>query len=136
VADWDAPEVLLVVEHLGVAHVVDGDFNIRYTRLAYGLDNIEEREFPTEETLTLQDLRTNEATLKNIRLWDTKPLLATYSQLQEIRTYYKFRDFDIDRYLINGEYRQVTLSPRELSAKDLPSRIWINERFQSRCVFG
>jgi uncharacterized membrane protein (UPF0182 family) len=104
------------------------DFNIRYTRLAYGLDNIEEREFPAEETLTLQDLRKNEATLKNIRLWDTQPLLATYSQLQEIRTYYKFTDIDIDRYLINGEYRQVTLSPRELSAKDLPSRIWINER--------
>jgi hypothetical protein len=104
------------------------DFNIRYTRLAYGLDNIEEREFPAEETLTLQDLRKNEATLKNIRLWDTRPLLATYSQLQEIRTYYKFTDIDIDRYLINGEYRQVTLSPRELSAKDLPSRIWINER--------
>jgi len=49
------------------------DFNIRYTRLAYGLDNIEEREFPAEETLTLQDLRKNEATLKNIRLWTPGP---------------------------------------------------------------
>jgi uncharacterized protein len=112
------------------------DFNIRYTRLAYGLDNIEEREFPAEETLTLQDLRRNEATLKNIRLWDTRPLLATYSQLQEIRTYYKFTDIDIDRYRINGEYRQVTLSPRELSAKDLPSRIWINERLTYTHGYG
>jgi uncharacterized protein len=112
------------------------DFNIRFTRLAYGLDNIEEREFPAEETLTLQDLRQNEATLKNIRLWDTRPLLATYSQLQEIRTYYKFTDIDIDRYLINGEYRQVTLSPRELSAKDLPSRIWINERLTYTHGYG
>jgi hypothetical protein len=112
------------------------DFNIRYTRLAYGLDNIEEREFPAEETLTLRDLRKNEATLKNIRLWDTRPLLATYSQLQEIRTYYKFTDIDIDRYLINGEYRQVTLSPRELSAKDLPSRIWINERLTYTHGYG
>jgi uncharacterized membrane protein (UPF0182 family) len=112
------------------------DFNIRYTRLAYGLDNIEEREFPAEETLTLQDLRKNEATLKNIRLWDTRPLLATYSQLQEIRTYYKFTDIDIDRYRINGEYRQVTLSPRELSSKDLPSRIWINERLTYTHGYG
>ncbi len=112
------------------------DFNIRYTRLAYGLDNIEEREFPAEETLTLQDLRKNEATLKNIRLWDTRPLLATYSQLQEIRTYYRFTDIDIDRYRINGEYRQVTLSPRELSAKDLPSRIWINERLTYTHGYG
>ena len=103
------------------------DFNIRYTRLAYGLDNIEEREFPAEQTLTLQDLRKNEATIKNIRLWDTRPLLATYSQLQEIRTYYKFTDIDIDRYRINGEYRQVTLSAagalREGSAEpDLDQR--------------
>jgi hypothetical protein len=112
------------------------DFNIRYTRLAYGLDNIEEREFPAEETLTLQDLRKNDATLKNIRLWDTRPLLATYSQLQEIRTYYKFTDIDIDRYRINGEYRQVTLSPRELSSKDLPSRIWINERLTYTHGYG
>jgi hypothetical protein len=112
------------------------DFNIRYTRLAYGLDNIEEREFPAEETLTLQDLRRNEATLKNIRLWDTRPLLATYSQLQEIRTYYKFTDIDIDRYRINGEYRQVTLSPRELSSRDLPSRIWINERLTYTHGYG
>ncbi len=112
------------------------DFNIRYTRLAYGLDNIEEREFPAVETLTLQDLTRNEATLKNIRLWDTRPLLATYSQLQEIRTYYKFTDIDIDRYRINGEYRQVTLSPRELSAKDLPSRIWINERLTYTHGYG
>src|SRR2546426_1027924 len=112
------------------------DFNIRYTRLAYGLDNIEEREFPAEQTLTLQDLRKNDATLKNIRLWDTRPLLATYSQLQEIRTYYKFTDIDIDRYRINGEYRQVTLSARELSSKDLPSRIWINERLTYTHGYG
>src|SRR3989454_2243193 len=112
------------------------DFNIRYTRLAYGLDNIEEREFPAEQTLTLQDLRKNEATLKNIRLWDTRPVLATYSQLQEIRRYYKFTDIDIDRYRINGEYRQVTLSARELSAKDLPSRIWINERLTYTHGYG
>jgi uncharacterized membrane protein (UPF0182 family) len=112
------------------------DFNIRYTRLAYGLDNIEEREFPAEQTLTLQDLRRNDATLNNIRLWDTRPLLATYSQLQEIRTYYKFTDIDIDRYTINGEYRQVTLSPRELSAQALPSRIWINERLTYTHGYG
>jgi uncharacterized protein len=112
------------------------DFNIRYTRLAYGLDNIEEREFPAEETLSLADLRKNGATLKNIRLWDTRPLLATYSQLQEIRTYYKFTDIDIDRYRIDGEYRQVTLSPRELSSKDLPSRIWVNERLTYTHGYG
>ena len=112
------------------------ELNIKYTRMAYGLDNIQEREFPAEERLTAADLRTNDATIRNIRLWDTRPLLATYSQLQEIRTYYKFTDIDIDRYRINGEYRQVTLSPRELSYRDLPSKIWINERLTYTHGYG
>jgi uncharacterized membrane protein (UPF0182 family) len=110
--------------------------NIQFTRMAYGLDNIQEQEFPAEERLTAADLRANDATIRNIRLWDTSPLLATYSQLQEIRTYYKFSDIDIDRYRLNGEYRQVTLSPRELSYRDLPSKIWVNERLTYTHGYG
>jgi len=101
--------------------------NIQFTRLAYRLNDIEDREFPIEESLTRQDLRRNDLTVKNIRLWNHAPLLKTYSQLQEIRTYYKFMDVDNDRYRINGEFRQVMLSPRELSYAALPSRSWINE---------
>ncbi len=85
--------------------------NIQYTRLAYGLTQIEEQEFPTEENLTAKDLQKNNLTVKNIRLWNHGPLLQTYSQLQEMRTYYKFTGVDNDRYTINGEYRQVMLSP-------------------------
>jgi len=101
--------------------------NIQFTRLAYRLQDIVDREYPVEETLTRQDLKRNDLTIKNIRLWDHAPLLKTYSQLQEIRTYYKFMDVDNDRYRINGEFRQVMLSSRELSYASLPSRSWINE---------
>jgi hypothetical protein len=101
--------------------------SIRFTRQAYGLDRIDEVEFPAEEKLTREDLRRNDLTIKNIRLWDHRPLLTTYAQLQEIRTYYKFVDVDNDRYLIDGEYRQVMLSAREMSYQHLPSRSWINE---------
>ena len=101
--------------------------SIRFTRQAYGLDRIDEVEFPAEEKLTREDLRRNDLTIKNIRLWDHRPLLTTYGQLQEIRTYYKFVDVDNDRYLIDGEYRQVMLSAREMSYQHLPSRSWINE---------
>lgn len=101
---------------------------IRMTRQAYGLDGIEERDFPADENLRGEDLARNAATITNIRLWDHRPLLATYSQVQEIRTYYKFVDVDNDRYLINGELRQVMLSPRELSYRNLPGgRSWIND---------
>jgi len=101
--------------------------NIRHTRLAYGLDRVRDQEFPAEESLTREDLRRNDLTIKNIRLWDHAPLLSTYSQLQEIRTYYKFVDVDNDRYTVNGEYRQVMLSTRELSYRALPARTWVNE---------
>ncbi len=101
--------------------------NIAATRQAYGLDKIVEKEFPALETLTAEDLRRNDATIKNIRLWDRAPLLTTYAQLQEIRPYYRFVDVDNDRYTISGGYRQVMLSARELSYRDLPGeRTWIN----------
>jgi uncharacterized membrane protein (UPF0182 family) len=104
------------------------EHNIRFTRFGYDLDRIELRPFDVSYELDAGDIAQNEATIKNIRLWDNNPLLRTYSQLQQIRTYYKFMDVDNDRYTINGEYRQVMLSPRELSYNDLPSKSWINER--------
>ncbi|MEK7221931.1 MAG: UPF0182 family protein, partial [Nitrospirota bacterium] len=110
--------------------------NITFTRLAYGLTDIQEEVFPAEQELTAADLARNELTIKNVRLWDHRPLLSTYRQLQQIRTYYDFVDVDNDRYVINGEYRQVMLSPRELSYKNLTSRIWINEHFTYTHGYG
>ena len=110
--------------------------NIRYTRLAYGLETIEDREFSAREDLTSKDLQKNNTTIRNIRLWDYAPLLQTYSQLQEIRTYYKFLGVDNDRYKINGEYRQVMISPRELSYAALPSRTWVNEHLTYTHGYG
>jgi hypothetical protein len=102
--------------------------NIEFTRFGYDLDRIELQSFDVAYDLDRSDIERNDATIKNIRLWDNKPLLRTYSQLQQIRTYYRFTDVDNDRYTINGQYRQVMLSPRELSYNDLPSKSWINER--------
>lgn len=110
--------------------------NIEFTRRAYGLDRVETVEFPAEEKLTAADLKRNVLTIKNIRLWEHRPLLATLGQLQEIRTYYKFLDVDNDRYQIEGTYRQVMLSARELSHEHLPSRIWINEHLTYTHGYG
>jgi uncharacterized protein len=102
--------------------------HIKFTRYGWDLDKIETVPFDVDTKLSAADIAKNEATIKNIRLWDHAPLLKTYSQLQQIRTYYKFFDVDNDRYLVNGQYSQVMLSPRELSYGDLPSKNWINER--------
>ena len=77
--------------------------------------------------LTERDIEANRPTIDNVRLWDRDPLLQTFGQLQEIRTYYDFVSVDDDRYVIDGELRQVLLSPRELNTAALPTRTFINE---------
>jgi len=102
--------------------------HIKFTRYGYDLERIQTEPFDVSEKLTFTDINRNISTIRNIRLWDEGPLLKTYSQLQQIRTYYKFVDVDNDRYDIEGKYTQVMLSPRELSYEDLPGKSWINER--------
>jgi uncharacterized protein len=104
------------------------NYSIAATRKAYGLDTVEERELSAASTLTAADIQANRRTIDNIRLWDQEPLLKTFEQLQEIRTYYEFESVDNDRYEINGESRQVMLSAREIKTESLPNRNWINER--------
>jgi hypothetical protein len=109
---------------------------IKYTRQAYNIQDVDEWEFASEDSLSANDLKKNEPTIKNIRLWEHAPLLQTYGQLQEIRTYYHFEDVDNDRYTINGEYRQVMLSPRELASEKLPSPNWMNEHLKYTHGYG
>ena len=102
--------------------------NIALTRQAYNLDQIAAKPFAAEQKLTPKTLEANKATIENIRLWDWLPLSDTYAQLQEIRTYYKFHDLDVDRYWLNGSYQSVMLSARELRSSLLPpnAQTWVN----------
>ena len=102
--------------------------HIAATRRAWGLDQVVTRDLTGETGLTQRDIAANQATIQNVRLWDREPLLQTFRQLQEIRTYYDFVSVDDDRYWIDGQYRQVLLSPRELNSSSLPTRTFINER--------
>jgi uncharacterized protein len=102
--------------------------NITLTRQAYNLQQIAVKPFPAEEKLSFASLEANRPTVDNIRLWDWQPLMSTYAQLQEIRTYYKFLDMDIDRYRLGDTYQQVMLSARELEPSLLLSnaQTWVN----------
>ena len=106
--------------------------NIEFTRYGFGLDHITSAAFPAKGKLTPEVIAANQATIQNIRWWDPRPLTDTYRQLQEIRLYYDFHDIDVDRYTIDGSYRQVLLSGRELNQSKLPAdaQTWINQRFK------
>jgi uncharacterized membrane protein (UPF0182 family) len=112
--------------------------NIAATRRAFGVDTITEQIFPANESVSLDEIRDNTATLANIRLWDYRPLRDSYNQLQSIRPYYVFGDVDIDRYTLDGAPRQVMLAARELAPDRLgvQAQTWINRRLQFTHGYG
>ena len=105
------------------------DYNIKHTRNAYNLNKINEVSFPVANKLTVKDISTHKTTIQNIRIWDKRPLLQTYRQLQSIRLYYDFNDVDVDRYQIKDRYTQVMISARELAVDRLPAQAntWVNK---------
>jgi len=107
------------------------DYHIQSTRDAYGLNEIIEKPYPVDYSITKRDLQENRLTIENIPLWDYRPLLETYQQIQAIRPYYEFNDIDIARYNFDGDYRQIMLAPRELDQRRLPgdSQTWVNKTF-------
>lgn len=113
-------------------------YNIDFTRKAYNLDSIEESYFPAKSEIPESILTQNTETLNNIRLWDYKPLKDVYTQTQLIRPYYDFKDVDVDRYTIDGEYRQVMLALREVAPEKLDEnkQTWVNTVLQFTHGYG
>jgi uncharacterized membrane protein (UPF0182 family) len=99
---------------------------IEFTRRGFDLEKMENREMLRVELLSMDAIRHNIATIENVRLWDYRPLLETYRKQQELQPYYTFNQVGIDRYTINGLYRQVMLAARELNADGLPDKSWQN----------
>jgi uncharacterized membrane protein (UPF0182 family) len=103
--------------------------SIEWTRLGFDLDRAEERAYPFRDDLRESDITDNPETINNIRLWDPRPLLDVYNQIQHLRLYYNFQDVDVDRYEIDGETRQVLLGTRELFPEglDVSAQNWVNQ---------
>jgi len=112
--------------------------NIEMTRRAYRLDTVDVKPFEGVGELTPASLEQDSTTIKNIRLWDPRPLITTYRQLQEIRLYYDFRDVDIDRYWIDNSETQVMLSARELNIDLLApnAQTWVNQHLKFTHGYG
>ncbi len=108
------------------------EHNIRFTRLGFDLDKVEVRQFPAMGPLSEQILESNEDLLSEVRLWDPRALDSVYEQFQEIRLYYEFAGVDIDRYHIDGDYRQMMVAARDMNPGNLPpkSQTFVNKRFK------
>ena len=104
--------------------------SIAWTRDGFDLARVSERPYDVADDRLAQDIAANPATVSNIRLWDPRPLLDVYNQIQHLRLYYSFLDPDIDRYYVDGEYRQVLLGTRELiqDGLDPTAQNWVNRR--------
>lgn len=112
--------------------------NRDFTRIAYGLDNIEQKSHPGNESLDEAMIERNSKTIDNIRINDTLPLLEVYNSRDTIRTYYNFHDVDVDRYKINGDYEQVFIGARELNVDNLQdtAQTWVNRYLRYTHGYG
>jgi hypothetical protein len=99
--------------------------NIRFTKIAYGLTEVVEKDFSVE-MMTPEILSNASDTLDNARILDWRPLVQTYKQTQEMRLYYDLSGIDIDRYEINGSYTEVMIAPREMNQERLQAKTWVN----------
>ncbi|MGM0611106.1 MAG: UPF0182 family protein [Thermodesulfobacteriota bacterium] len=112
--------------------------NIEFTRKAYGLEDIAAKSHPARGEVRSETIDENQGTIQNLRFWDEGPLLQSYNQIQFFRLYYDFLSVQTDRYMIDGNLRQVMLSTRELSSEKLPSEAqrWVNRYLQFTHGYG
>ncbi len=101
--------------------------HIEATRSAYGLSqHFSETSLEAAPEIAV-DYANHKALLDNVRLWDFQAFHDTISQIQPLRPYV-YLDTDVDRYVIDGNIRQVLVAPRELEIRQLgaASNRWIN----------
>lgn len=112
------------------------EHGIEHTRQGFNVGDVVSRHFDYVTSLTPQEVARNTAAVQNLRLWDYAPLRKTYKQLQELLQYYDFHDVDIDRYIVDGDYRQVMLSARELTGPPPNAQTWVNKHTRYTHGYG
>jgi uncharacterized membrane protein (UPF0182 family) len=131
-----------IVQHFNVKPneiAKDGEYiadNIKTTRWAFGIDATSKVSLEAASDLTAAEVAANSGTTDNIRIWEPRPAKDAYSQLQSIGLQYTFNDVDVDRYVLDGKYRQVLISTRELDQSRLEEKGWVNLRLTYTHGYG
>lgn len=100
--------------------------NINMTRQAFGIQDVEIRQFEANQNITPQEVTENRNVVDSIKVNSYRHTLDFIKQAQVIRSYYDFDDVDVDRYMINGEKKQVFLAPREIDRSVISPATWQN----------
>lgn len=100
--------------------------NISMTRQAFGINDVEIRQFEADKDITPSEINANRDVVDSIKINSYRHTLDFIKQAQVIRGYYDFNDVDVDRYVINGEKKQVFLSAREIDRNLISPGTWQN----------
>ncbi|HHT48757.1 MAG TPA: UPF0182 family protein [Firmicutes bacterium] len=111
------------------------EHHIKYTRLGFGLDRIKTQPYNLDAAADLADLHPDHPSLANLRIWDWRPLLPAYNQLQSFRSYYTFYDIDLDRYETPQGQKQVMIAARELDPEKIDQN-WLNRHLNYTHGYG
>lgn len=100
--------------------------NIDMTRLAFDIRDVETIDFEANKNIPVEDIDENKNIIDNIKINSYEETLDFIKTNQVIRHYYDFKNVDVDRYMINGEKKQVFLSAREINPDLISPATWQN----------
>ncbi len=110
--------------------------NLDATRWAFDIDDVASIQLAADLSLTASEVAQNAATTENVRIWEPRPAKDAYAQLQALKPYYTFKDVDVDRYVLDGELRQVLISAREMNQAGLNTKSWVTEHLKYTHGYG
>jgi uncharacterized membrane protein (UPF0182 family) len=89
--------------------------SIEATRAAFSIDSVERTQYTSEVVEPPDSLATDTTVVPTIRLLDPAVVNETYTQYQQIRSFYNFPEkLDVDRYVVDGRLQDFVVGVREL----------------------
>jgi len=102
---------------------------IEATRSAYGIGTVDDKAYNAEDAPAPASLATDTTIVPTIRLLDPAVVNETFSQYQQIRSFYNFNEkLDVDRYTVDGRLQDFVVGVREVDYSKLvgPQTNWLN----------
>lgn len=112
------------------------EYNMKYTREAYGLDKLQIHNFPETKVITPDTVARNRNIIDNVRVVDIDSTIRNNIQLQSNTNFYSFYDGDILNYTINGKETPVFTSAREVDQNRIPDKSYINTKYKYTHGYG